>query len=523
MYDIELSRGRGQHMAQMAVNAEQVTQSSLPTTQSKELNRRGFNVYTLTQLMAVTGKDKQGEIITGSYESPLFWLTIDERIDIARKCAPVFGIITSRMNRIAGLEWHVKCDNRENEKTAQKLKDYYKIFHELYGSPNIREMVAAVRLRTEIMRRLPEVKQDLSNFSTALLRWNRNIKRNNEDRSQDIEAWLKEVNQEDSFESFVKKIVMDLMTHGNFSAYKEEMGNVIENLYILPGGTIYPLKDKYVGSYTAFTQLSMDLDPKIYYENEISFHKYVPTSAVQYGFIPLEALVNKVSEYLLFDKLAADRADGSRPPEKLVVMGENSPFGGLQGDFDGTLPLDPEEQKRIETVMNEARKESVRILSGHGTPAIVDISKADTFQFQSERQTKIKEDVALVYNMSNLEINETGGAGTSGRATSESQERLEVNKGIFPIVNIIENFLNKEVLPFRYGTGYSFEFKTKLSELEEIEKIAKKLQSGFHSVNEIREEEGLDPFEGDEFNKPQSAQPPAMGSPENPMITESRD
>ncbi len=90
-------------------------------------------------------------------------------------------------------------------------------------------------------------------------------------------------------------------------------------------------------------------------------------------------------------------------------------------DDDSSMPVNKNEQKRVETVINEARKGAIRTLTGIGKPLVLDVSRSDTMQTQIERQRQIREEVALVYNMSNMEVNLTGSEDTSGRAVSESQ------------------------------------------------------------------------------------------------------
>lgn len=241
---------------------------------------------------------------------------------------------------------------------------------------------------------------------------------------------------------------------------------------------------------------------------------------MSYGTIPLEALVNKMAESLLFDEFAANQADGTKPPEKIVVFGENAPFGDLDTELE--VPVDETEQKKIETVINEARKFAVRTITGVGTPTVLDISKSDTFGQQSTRQQQIRESVALVFNVSNMEVNLTGGEGTSGRSTSESQERQDQKRGIEPILGILEDKWNREIIPMRFGPGFEFSFGSGLSEVETIELDTKKAASGVYSVNEVREDRGVDPFPEDEFDRPQKggAQRADPGADQmNPLFT----
>ena len=204
------------------------------------------------------------------------------------------------------------------------------------------------------------------------------------------------------------------------------------------------------------------------------------------------------------------------------MFGENAPFGDLTSagmENVTQVPMDKAEQSRVETIINEPRRYAMKVLSGYGTaPVVVDLTRADTYQYRMEHQTKIREEIALVYNMSNIEINLTGGEDTSGRATSESQERIEREKGIYPIVKMFENKMNREVLPFRWPSEYHLEFKSGMSDQEQLDIEERKIRSRTYSVNEIRVERGDEPFPGDQFELPDGGQPPAPdGSQQSPF------
>lgn len=486
----------------------------------KNINRRGLTVYNLSELQGITGTLKSGKRLTGTVEQALFGLNPNERIDIFRLCSDVFGIVTSRMNRIAGLEWTINKESQIEDRIEVELRAYNQLYSE-YDEPDMKSMVVRARAKVEVQKYLPDVKDDLSNFENALLRWSRNNKIKAEDQSKQIQDWLLEPNIHDNFDDFIKKYVCDLMVHGSGSIYKEKADdNRLDNFYVLPGGTVLPLKSAYVGGGSAFVQLMPGIQPRIYYQDEVSFASYVPSTASSYGMIPLEALVNKVAESLMFDRLAAERSDGTVPPEKVVIFGDKSPFGDLGQQDQFELPIDSNEQKRIETVLNEPRLNAIRTLTGVGQPLVLDLSKADTFGQQMERQTKIRESIALVYNMSNMEINLTGGEDTSGRSTSEAQEKIEKEKGIGPVLKLILERLNKDIIPLRYGSGYKFEFKAGFSDAEQLQMDRDKVLSGTYSVNQIRIARGDPPYPEEEYDRPQGAQAQQMGTQEQPMAVE---
>ena len=182
----------------------------------------------------------------------------------------------------------------------------------------------------------------------------------------------------------------------------------------------------------------------------------------------------------------------------MIIVADNSPFGDLKNEF--KVPVSEDEQKRLETKVNQPKKNSIMTFSGN-TVQVVDLSRENTMQFQNERQKDVRSEVAMVFQATDLEVNLGGGDNTSGRNTAEMQMELMQSKGVLPIVSIIQNMLTREILPYRYGPGWLFEFETGKTEKEDIEIITLKTQTGIYSVNELREEMGLDNL-GAEYDKP---------------------
>lgn len=482
---------------------------------------RGINVYSFAELFGVLARKKDGGKETAVHQLPLFSLSLDERIEVFKRCSPVFGVVTSRMNRISGLNYTVVPDKKNEDKIADYLKNCCAVYREYEGREEFKYMIARAALRKEIMSELPDVLPDLSNFGAALLRWKRRLQAMKADHAQEIEDWLAQPNINDSWADYAKKWVFDLMVHGSSATYKEIIDDKIENFYTLPGGTVLPVRSQYVGGVGAYVQIIPAMEPQLFFQDELSYTTYVPISSQSYGAIPIEALVNKVAESLLFDKLMAEQADGTRPPDKVVVFGDTTPFGGTLGEFkdDFTLPMGKAEQRRLEVKLNESKKGAIATLSGVGHPLVLDMTRENTMGVQMERQKMIREEVALVFNMSNMEVNLSGSEDTSGRATSESQERIELGKGIAPIVALLEEKINHDILPFRFGSGYKIELQPTHDEKAEIEKYRAMKQSGLWATNEIRTDYMNEaPFPGEEFDKPEGAQPvqPGMDA-QNPM------
>ena len=454
------------------------TLTNLPTKPPE--GQRGYSVYSMSELFGVTGYDKEGQRITGKYEQSYFYLSVYDRIEIARLCSPVAGIVSSRQNRISGLNW--KIIPEDTDKMCDRLQEMKQIYDEYESSTDQKYVFMRAYISKKIRDVLVDSLPDLSNFRTSLLRYKKKAERNRMDSARAAEAWLEQPNVNDRWDDFVKKYVFDLMIHGSVSCYKQYKDGIIENFFILPGGSVYPLKTEYVTTMDAYVQMMEGYDPQIYFRSELSFENYLPTSARAYGNIPLEALINKIAESMLFDKLMADQADGSQLPNKMVVMGNNSPFGNLTENFE---IMDKGEQKRLEAKLMEYKKGGIVTFSGN-TATVLDLTRENTMSVQMQRQKDIREDVGLVFNASNMEMNLTGSSNTSGRETGETQMEISEGRGIVPICYIIENMINKEILPYRFGPGFTFEFDKGQIREADIDRIMKMVQTGAYSINEIR-------------------------------------
>ena len=472
-----------------------------------DVNKRGINVYSSTAVVGITGTGRDGKKVQGLIEVAQYGLAIQDREEIAKRCDAVYGVVTGRMQRIATMEWCVTRESKDEDRIETWLKQCKQIYDEYAGATQAKYIVIRFKMVQNILTKLPDCLPDLSNFSMAMLRWKKRIEQCNGDACTEIEDWLHQPNAQDNFDDFIKKWVFDLLVHAGAAAYKEYRDGRLENIYPILGGSVQPLKPRFVGPERAYAQIVPGMDPKIYFPDEIMWSTYMPTSGIGSGLVPLEALVNKVAETLFFDQRAANMADGTVPTEKLAVFGgEKMPFGSLNSDEAPEIPLEKAEESRLETLLNEPRKNAIRVLSGYGTPAILDLSRSEIFKDQSERQRFIRESVAFVYNASNMEVNLTGSDNTSGRSTSEAQASIEREKGIYPIVKDIENDFNTQLIPFRFGSSYTFQFKSGLSDKEQAELDQAKMSTQTYSINEVRLARGDEPISGDEFDKPGQAQ-----------------
>ena len=72
-----------------------------------QAGKRGIQVYNLTDIIGITGRDEKGQLLSWGVQQPYFYLAIRQRNEIFRLCSPVFGVVSSRMKRIAGMDFKI--------------------------------------------------------------------------------------------------------------------------------------------------------------------------------------------------------------------------------------------------------------------------------------------------------------------------------------------------------------------------------------------------------------------------------
>ena len=99
------------------------------------------------------------------------------------------------------------------------------------------------------------------------------------------------------------------------------------------------------------------------------------------------------------------------------------------------------------------------------------------------------------YGLSPMEV---GFYEDGNRATGESQERITIRNAIAPYMRLIEQKINREIIPDLTGNDdvkFKFVPKDDVTEKLENEQIMAKLNANVYTINEVRKMEGKDPVE----------------------------
>lgn len=468
---------------------------------------RGYQVLTPNDIYKIIALDKNNKQIQTDIQ--LKYTSVDPMtaLNVYQKCSPVFGIVNKRAFRVSSTNWDVLPLKKIEDEIAIKLKDSYSIYKEYENDSSGEGIKIQIECLKFIYSNLPTIKDDLSNFDSALFRTMRQLRHSESDKCNEIEDFLSFPCPGLSMSDLLKIIVSDLQVHGRIALAKEILENgKIGSIKPLSGGTVYPIKTVYASDSTeGYVQIIESLEsPQVFYPDEIMFAHYMPNSAVSYGMTPIDAMINLMTEFLYFEEQGKNKADGNEPPQKLIVFGQPNEFSP-DGENDIIDSVDPEEQRRIENKLNrKQKKKAIATLTGYGTPISIDLSNNDIYNSLMQRQEQILKFVAIAFSASNNEINDNN----DNLATSKVNERYDFSSGIAPIYGTIEDMFNYEYLNYKYGGNYVFKFNPIIDEKEKFELAKLKKDSGLMDVNEIRVRDlGLEPYPGEEFSKPSIGQP----------------
>lgn len=465
---------------------------------------RGFQVISSNEIIKLTALDKHNK--ERETEVQLKYSSVDPMIalQVYQKCSPVFGIVNKRAFRVSSTNWDIIPVKKIEDEIAVKLKDAHSIYKEYEGDSSMESIRIQLESLKLIYSNLPTVRNDLSNFDSALFRTMRQIRHSESNRCNEIEDFLAYPSPGLSMSDLLKIIVSDLQVHGRIALVKQILGDgKLGNIKPLSGGTVYPIKTIYASnSVEGYVQIVDSLEsPQVFFSDEIMFSHYMPNSAVSYGMTPIDAMINLMTEFLYFEEQGKNKADGNEPPQKLIVFGQPNEFG----QEDGSETIDPDEQRRVENKLNRNQKrKAIATLTGYGTPISIDLSNNDIYNSLMQRQEQILKFVAIAFSASNNEINDNN----DNLATSKVNERYDYSSGIAPIYGTIEDMFNYEYLNYKYGGNYIFKFNPILDEKEKFELAKLKKDSGLMDINEIRVKDlGLEPYPESDYSRPSGANP----------------
>ena len=317
----------------------------------------------------------------------------------------------------------------------------------------------------------------------------------------------------DDFDTFIRKIVRDRLTYDQvcYEIVPDKKGRPSE-FYAVDASTIRIANEDIKESYSEFSDDIKGVKNKeevryvqvlsgqirsLFTSDEMGFSISNPRTDINvsgYGFSELEMLIQQITSHLWAEEY-------------------NGRFFSQGGTTKGILNLKgaahaPISPQQIESFKRQWVSQLSGITGAWKTPIVsvdgleyINVSQSNReMEFEKWMNYLINVSCA-VYQIDPAEINfpNRGGAGGSGGGLSEGGvgERIQYSrdKGLRPLLRFIESSINKHIVSkFDQRFVFSFVGFDSKSEKEMLDLKQTKVKT-FLTVNEIRQEEGLEPLE----------------------------
>lgn len=218
--------------------------------------------------------------------------------------------------------------------------------------------------------------------------------------------------------------------------------------------------------------------PVPFLKNELIYRKMnTNTEVFPYGFSPLQGVQQEVELMIQSTRFNKERFSNSAVPDGIV-----------------SVPMASEQMNAFKSAWeNEVKGRPHKLVFHNSDAAFTPLAMTNKDMEWLEGQ---KWYFHLVFAAFGLSPQEVGFYENSNRSTGESQERTTVKNAIKPYLTLIENAINREILPELLGTDelcFAWFTKDDAAEKIEHEQMMAKLNANVLTINEVRAEEGLDP------------------------------
>lgn len=228
--------------------------------------------------------------------------------------------------------------------------------------------------------------------------------------------------------------------------------------------------------------------------HELIYLQQAPSAREPYGTSTLE-VIQSVLDYMMDSTLAQSK------------YWKNGLFIG--GQIDLPEVTDVTELKRMqayyEAKLRGPRKYNKWIVTGGG-------AKVQSMPFTSQQMQWMDSQkwfAKMVFGVYKVTPSELGFTEDLNRATGLQQMQIHKSKAIRPVLKILEEAINREIVWRHFSTEVKFVFNKEL-DLEEEAKQAdidvKRLGAGLDSVNELRDRDGKEKWEDEKYDLPNADQ-----------------
>jgi hypothetical protein len=247
---------------------------------------------------------------------------------------------------------------------------------------------------------------------------------------------------------------------------------------------------KNLRGYWQYSWINPQGQPIFFSKDELMYMQQYPSTRGPYGMSTLE-VVESVIEYMVDSTMAQSK------------YWKNGLFIG--GQIDLPEVTDITELKRAqayyEAKLRGPKKYNKWIVTGGG-------AKVQSIPFTSQQMQWLDSQkwfAKMVFGVFKVTPSELGFTEDLNRATGIQQMQIQKSKAIRPILTLLEEYINRQIIWKHFSEDVVFEFKAEL-DLEEAAKQAdidtKRLTSGLDSVNELRDRDGKDKWDDEKWDLP---------------------
>lgn len=313
----------------------------------------------------------------------------------------------------------------------------------------------------------------------------------------------------DSFDTFIRKCVRDSLVcdQVNFEITRDSNGKIAA-FYIVDPETIKPVAEDYKPTDDILETIDDEdnisyvqvIDNKIvaaFTDDEMAFAVRNPSSDVRtqpFGTSEIEALVRQLTSFLEAEDYNMKFFKQGGMTKGILNLKQEP---GSIGDRHALESFKRQWRTQV-TGLNGAWK--IPVFQLPGALEFINIAQSGG-EMVFEKWTNYLINIACaVYRIDPAEINfpNNGGAGGKGSSlfnSSEEKYNQSKDKGLYPLMQFIENTINKYIVS-EFGEEYVFVFEgmDEKSEESKLDNDKKKSES-IMTINEVRAERGLEPLE----------------------------
>jgi len=274
------------------------------------------------------------------------------------------------------------------------------------------------------------------------------------------------------------KVLTDILVYdaGVIEKVKTVKGRLVE-IFARDGSTVFPITDEHgiLKGYEQRIRIN-GVEKKVKFApDELVYLVLYPQSRSAYGLPIIESIVNEIASLLFSASFISKQFTEDEFPPGYLVLPE----------------VDLESWERIrkehETAAGATSKWKLKALVNVGRAEFLELKKPPRDLQLSELREALERIVFRNFGVTPVEM---GFADRMPRATAEAQERLGRRKLYYPLISLLEYYLNTEIVA-ELSPNVKFQFEVPREEREILERAradALYVQWGIKTPDEVREE-----------------------------------